>query len=149
MKYRIEKDTMGEVKVPHDALWGAQTQRALENFKISGIKFAFPFGRSFIEALGIIKFAAASSNQKLKLLDARKAQAIKIAAKEVMSGKHDNQFPLDVFQTGSGTSTNMNANEVISNLASKKARLKINANDHVNMSPVSYTHLTLPTTPYV
>ena len=139
MKYRIEKDTMGEVKVPRDALWGAQTQRALENFKISGIKFAFPFGRSFIEALGIIKFAAASSNQKLKLLDARKAQAIKIAAKEVMSGKHDNQFPLDVFQTGSGTSTNMNANEVISNLASKKARIKINAN------AVSYTHLTLPT----
>ena len=155
MKYRIEKDTMGEVKVPRDALWGAQTQRALENFKISGIKFAFPFGRSFIEALGIIKFAAASSNQKLKLLDARKAQAIKIAAKEVMSGTHDNQFPLDVFQTGSGTSTNMNANEVISNLASKKARIKINANDHVNMSQssndviptatVSYTHLTLPT----
>ena len=72
--------------------------------------------------------------KKLKLLDARKAQAIKIAAKEVMSGKHDNQFPLDVFQTGSGTSTNMNANEVISNLASKKARIKINANDHVNMS---------------
>ena len=107
MKYRIEKDTMGEVKVPLDALWGAQTQRALENFKISGIKFAFPFGRSFIEALGIIKFAAASSNQKLKLLDARKAQAIKIAAMEVMSGTHDNQFPLDVFQTGSGTSTNM------------------------------------------
>ena len=137
MKYRIEKDTMGEVKVPHDALWGAQTQRALENFKISGIKFAFPFGRSFIEALGIIKFAAASSNQKLKLLDVRKAQAIKIAAKEVMSGKHDNQFPLDVFQTGSGTSTNMNANEVISNLASKKARIKINANDHVNMSQSS------------
>ena len=137
MKYRIEKDTMGDVKVPHDALWGAQTQRALENFKISGIKFAFPFGRSFIEALGIIKCAAASSNQKLKLLDARKAQAIKVAAKEVIAGKHDNQFPLDVFQTGSGTSTNMNANEVISNLASKKARIKINANDHVNMSQSS------------
>ena len=137
MKYRIEKDTMGDVKVPHDALWGAQTQRALENFKISGIKFTFPFGRSFIEALGIIKCAAASSNQKLKLLDARKAQAIKVAAKEVIAGKHDNQFPLDVFQTGSGTSTNMNANEVISNLASKKARIKINANDHVNMSQSS------------
>ena len=137
MKYRIEKDTMGEVKVPNDALWGAQTQRALENFKISGIKFAFPFGRSFIEALGIIKHAAASSNQKLKLLDARKAKAIKIAAKEVISGKHDNHFPLDIFQTGSGTSTNMNANEVISNLASRKARIKINANDHVNMSQSS------------
>ena len=137
MKYRIEKDTMGEVQVPHDALWGAQTQRALENFRISGIKFAFPFGRSFIEALGIIKFAAAASNQKLKLLDSRKAKAIKTASKEVLSGVHDSQFPLDVFQTGSGTSTNMNANEVIANLASKKARIKINANDHVNMSQSS------------
>ena len=137
MKYRIEKDTMGEVNVPHDALWGAQTQRALENFNISGIKFAFPFGRSFIEALGVIKFAAASSNQKLKLLDSRKAKAIKTASKEVLAGLHDNQFPLDVFQTGSGTSTNMNANEVIANLASKKARIKINANDHVNMSQSS------------
>jgi len=128
---------MGEVKVPHDALWGAQTQRALENFKISGIKFAFPFGRSFIEALGVIKYAAAASNQKLKLLDGRKAKAIKIASKEVLSGNHDNQFPLDVFQTGSGTSTNMNANEVIANLATKKARIKINPNDHVNMSQSS------------
>ena len=98
MKYRIEKDTMGEVKVPHDALWGAQTQRALENFTISGIKFAFPFGRSFIEALGIIKYCAAASNQKLKLLDTRKAKAIKIVSKEVISGKHDDQFPLDVFR---------------------------------------------------
>ena len=137
MKYRIEKDTMGEVKVPHDALWGAQTQRALENFTISGIKFAFPFGRSFIEGLGIIKHCAAVSNQKLKLLDGRKANAIRIASKEVISGKHDDQFPLDIFQTGSGTSTNMNANEVIANLASKKARIKINANDHVNMSQSS------------
>ena len=137
MKYRIEKDSMGEVQVPFDALWGAQTQRALENFKISGIKFAFPFGRSFIEALGVIKFAAAASNQKLKLLDSRKAKAIKIASKEVLSGNHDSQFPLDVFQTGSGTSTNMNANEVIANLASKKARIKINANDDVNMSQSS------------
>ena len=137
MKYRIEKDTMGEVQVPFDALWGAQTQRALENFKISGIKFAFPFGRSFIEALGVIKFAAAASNQKLKLLDSRKAKAIKIASKEVLSGNHDSQFPLDVFQTGSGTSTNMNTNEVIANLASKKARIKINANDDVNMSQSS------------
>ena len=137
MKYRIEKDTMGEVNVPHDALWGAQTQRALENFNISGIKFAFPFGRSFIEALGVIKFAAASSNQKLKLLDSRKAKAIKIASKEVLAGLHDSQFPLDIFQTGSGTSTNMNANEVIANLATKKARIQINANDHVNMSQSS------------
>ena len=77
MKYRIEKDSLGNVKVPEDALWGAQTQRALENFKISGIKFAFPFGRSFIEALGIIKFSAAATNQKLKLLSAKKGNAIK------------------------------------------------------------------------
>ena len=137
MKFRIEKDTLGEVKVPADALWGAQTQRALENFKISGIMFAFPFGRSFIEALGIIKFSAAAANQKLKLLDAKKATAIKVASKEVMSGKYDDQFPLDIFQTGSGTSTNMNANEVISSLASKKSRLKINPNDHINMSQSS------------
>jgi fumarate hydratase class II len=129
MKYRIEKDTMGEVKVPADALWGPQTQRALENFKISGIMFAFPFGRSFLEALGLIKFSAASANQKLKLLEPRKANSIKLASKEVISGKHDAQFPLDIFQTGSGTSTNMNANEVIANLASKKARIKINPND--------------------
>ena len=81
MKYRIEKDSLGEVKVPKDALWGAQTQRALENFTISGIKFAFPFGRSFIEALGIIKHSTAASNQKLKLLNSKKAVAIKKAAK--------------------------------------------------------------------
>ena len=137
MKYRTEKDTMGEVNVPEAALWGAQTQRALENFSISGVKFAFPFGRSFIQALGVIKFSAAATNQKLKLLDVRKASAIKIAAKDVASGKYDDHFPLDIFQTGSGTSTNMNANEVIANLASKKARIKINANDHVNMSQSS------------
>ena len=137
MKYRTEKDTMGEVDVPETALWGAQTQRALEIFSISGVKFAFPFGRSFIQALGVIKFSAAVTNQKLKLLDTRKASAIKIAAKDVASGKYDDHFPLDIFQTGSGTSTNMNANEVIANLASKKARIKINANDHVNMSQSS------------
>ena len=125
MKYRIEKDSLGNVKVPEDALWGAQTQRALENFKISGIKFAFPFGRSFIEALGIIKFSAAAANQKLKLLSAKKANAIKSAAKTVIIGEHDDSFPLDVFQTGSGTSTNMNANEVIANIASKKSKVDI------------------------
>ena len=137
MKYRIEKDSMGEVKVPEGALWGAQTQRALENFNISGIRFAFPFGRSFIQALGIIKFSAATANQKLQLLDAKKASAIKLASKEVAAGQHDDHFPLDVFQTGSGTSTNMNANEVIATIASKKARIKINPNDHVNMSQSS------------
>ena len=137
MKYRIEKDSMGEVKVPEGALWGAQTQRALENFNISGIRFAFPFGRSFIQALGIIKFSAATANQKLQLLDAKKASAIKLASKEVVAGQHDDHFPLDIFQTGSGTSTNMNANEVIATIASKKARIKINPNDHVNMSQSS------------
>ena len=119
MKYRIEKDSLGEVKVPQKALWGAQTQRALDNFTISGIKFAFPFGRSFIEALGIIKFSAAAANQKLKLLSAKKAAPIKAASKDVIKGLYDDAFPLDVFQTGSGTSTNMNANEVIANWLQK------------------------------
>ena len=137
MKYRTEKDSLGYVKVPAKALWGAQTQRALDNFTISGIKFAFPFGRSFIEALGMIKFSAAAANNKLKLLPANKAAAIKLASKDVLNGLHDDSFPLDVFQTGSGTSTNMNANEVIANIASKKSRLKINANDDVNMSQSS------------
>ena len=137
MKFRIEKDSLGEVKVPQKALWGAQTQRALDNFKISGIKFAFPFGRSFIEALGIIKYSAASANNKLKLLPKNKAAAIKTASKDVMLGVYDESFPLDVFQTGSGTSTNMNANEVIANVASKKSKLTINANDDVNMSQSS------------
>ena len=137
MKFRIEKDSLGEIKVPQKALWGAQTQRALENFTISGIKFAFPFGRSFIEALGIIKYSAASANNKLKLLPANKTKAIKIAAKGVVNGMYDDSFPLDVFQTGSGTSTNMNANEVIANVASKQSKLKINANDDVNMSQSS------------
>ena len=137
MKYRIEKDSLGDVKVPAKALWGAQTQRALDNFTISGIKFAFPFGRSFIEALGMIKFSAAAANNKLKLLPANKASAIKLASKDVLNGLHDDSFPLDVFQTGSGTSTNMNANEVIANIASKKSKLKINANDDVNMSQSS------------
>ena len=137
MKYRIEKDSLGEIQVPKDALWGAQTQRALENFKISGIKFAFPFGRSFIEALGIIKYSAALTNKKLKLLDTKKAKFIQQAAREVLEGKYDDQFPLDIFQTGSGTSTNMNVNEVIANIATKRARVKIHPNDHVNMSQSS------------
>ena len=137
MKYRIEKDSLGNVKVPEEALWGAQTQRALENFKISGIKFTFPFGRSFIEALGVIKYSAAVSNNKLKLLSAKKANAIKSASKGVIKGDYDDAFPLDVFQTGSGTSTNMNANEVIANVASKKTKTDINANDDVNMSQSS------------
>lgn len=142
-KFRIEKDSLGEVKVPKEALWGAQTQRALENFPISGIKFRFPFGRSFIKALGIIKFSAAAANQDLGLLTAKKANAIKASAKIVLNGEVDDQFPLDVFQTGSGTSTNMNANEVIASLASKKSRIEISPNDDVNMSQSSND--TIPT----
>lgn len=142
-KFRIEKDSLGEVKVPKEALWGAQTQRALENFPISGIKFRFPFGRSFIKALGIIKFSAAAANQDLGLLTAKKANAIKASAKIVLNGEVDDQFPLDVFQTGSGTSTNMNANEVIASLASRKSGMEISPNDDVNMSQSSND--TIPT----
>jgi len=142
-KFRIEKDSLGELKVPKAALWGAQTQRALENFPISGIKFRFPFGRSFIKALGIIKFSAAAANQDLGLLTAKKANAIKASAKMVLNSEVDDQFPLDVFQTGSGTSTNMNANEVIASLASKKSGIEISPNDDVNMSQSSND--TIPT----
>ena len=141
--FRTEKDSLGEVKVPKKALWGAQTQRAIENFPISGIKFKFPFGRSFIKALGLIKYSAAVANQDLGNLTIKKANALKASAKMVISGEVDEHFPLDVFQTGSGTSTNMNANEVIANLASKKLGEVVSPNDDVNT--VSYTHLTLPT----
>ena len=142
-KFRIEKDSLGEVKVPKDALWGAQTQRALDNFPISGIKFRFPFGRSFIKALGVVKFSAASANQDLGLISAKKANAIKSSAKMVLNGEVDDHFPLDVFQTGSGTSTNMNANEVIAALASKKIGTDVSPNDDVNMSQSSND--TIPT----
>jgi len=142
-KFRTEKDSLGEVKVPKDALWGAQTQRALENFPISGIKFRFPFGRSFIKALGVIKFSSASANQDLGLISAKKANAIKSSAKMVLNGEVDEHFPLDIFQTGSGTSTNMNANEVIATLASRKIGVDISPNDDVNMSQSSND--TIPT----
>ena len=142
-KFRTEKDSLGEVRVPLNALWGAQTQRAIENFPISGIKFKFPFGRSFIKALGTIKYSAAVANQDLGLITSRKANAIKNAARSVMNGDFDDHFPLDVFQTGSGTSTNMNANEVIGNLASKKLKTPISPNDEVNMSQSSND--TIPT----
>ena len=141
--FRIEQDSLGEVKVPKKALWGAQTQRAIENFPISGIKFRFPFGRSFIKALGAIKHSAAVANQDLGLLTAKKSNAIKSAAKMVMVGEVDDHFPLDVFQTGSGTSTNMNANEVIANIATKKLGTDIHPNDDVNMSQSSND--TIPT----
>ena len=135
--FRIEKDSLGEVYVPRNALYGAQTQRALENFPISGIKMDFPFTNSFIDALGLIKDAAAKSNKSLGLLSSRKANAISKAAKEVWQSKHNDEFPLDVFQTGSGTSSNMNANEVIANLATKFSGISIDPNDDVNMSQSS------------
>ena len=135
--FRIEKDSLGEVYVPRNALYGAQTQRALENFPISGIKMDFPFTNSFVDALGLIKDAAAKSNKSLGLLSSRKANAISKAAKEVWQSKHNDEFPLDVFQTGSGTSSNMNANEVIANLATKFSGISIDPNDDVNMSQSS------------
>ena len=137
MKYRIEKDSLGEVKVPQKALWGAQTQRAVNNFPISGIKMDFPFTKSFVSALGLIKDAAAKANLRLKLISAKKSKAISRAAKEVWQEKHHHEFPIDVFQTGSGTSSNMNANEVIANIASKLAKIEISPNDDVNMSQSS------------
>ena len=112
-QYRIEHDTMGEVRVPVDALWRAQTQRAVENFPISGRGLE----RTQIRAMGLLKAACAQVNKDLGLLDAEKADAIIAAAGEIADGKHDDQFPIDVFQTGSGTSSNMNANEVIASIA--------------------------------
>ena len=114
--FRTERDSMGELQVPADALWGAQTQRAVQNFPISGR----PLPRAFIRALGVIKQAAALANAKLGLLDRKVAQAIAACAAEVAQGTHDAQFPIDIFQTGSGTSTNMNANEVIAHLATTR-----------------------------
>ncbi len=131
--YRIEQDSMGFVRVPREALYAAQTQRAVENFPVSGLRFP----HSFIRALGLIKGAAAAVNRELGLLDARPAAAIEGAAREVEQGRHDRQFPLDVFQTGSGTSTHMNANEVIATLASRRLGKKVHPNDHVNMSQSS------------
>ena len=137
MKFRTEKDSLGEVKVPAKALWGAQTQRAVNNFPISGIKMDFPFTKSFVSSLGLIKDAAARANLRLKLISTKKSKAISRAAKEVWNEKHHKEFPIDVFQTGSGTSSNMNANEVIANLASRYSKLDINPNDDVNMSQSS------------
>ena len=131
--FRVEHDSMGELKVPAEALWGAQTQRAVENFPISGVKLP----RAFIGALGLIKQAAARANTALKLLDPKISQAIDAAAAEVAAGGHDAHFPIDVFQTGSGTSTNMNANEVIAALASRALGAPVHPNDHVNMGQSS------------
>src|SRR5688500_13399976 len=126
--FRIERDSLGELKVPATALWGAQTQRAVDNFPISGLRLP----RDFIRALGLIKWAAATANVELDALDARRAAGIQKASLEVADGKHDAHFPVDVFQTGSGTSSNMNANEVIARLASQFAGVAVHPNDHVN-----------------
>jgi fumarate hydratase class II len=131
--FRTERDSMGELQVPADALWGAQTQRAVQNFPISGR----PLPRAFIRAIGVIKQAAALANAKLHLLDLQVAQAIAACAAEVADGTHDAHFPIDIFQTGSGTSTNMNANEVIAHLASKRLGRTVHPNDDVNMGQSS------------
>jgi len=131
--YRTEHDSMGELQVPADALWGAQTQRAIQNFPISGLTMP----REFIRALGLIKQAAAMANLELGLLDEKKAAAIINAARIVASGEVDRHFPIDVFQTGSGTSSNMNANEVISNLANQGNEIGVHPNDDVNMGQSS------------
>ncbi len=138
-QYRIEKDSMGPVKVPRGAYYGAQTQRAIENFPISGLRF----GREFLHALGLIKYAAAKTNDDLGLLDKKIAAGLLRASDEVAQGRWDDQFPLDIFQTGSGTSTNMNANEVIANRANeilggrKGIYRPVHPNDHVNLGQSS------------
>jgi fumarate hydratase class II len=136
--YRIEKDSMGEMRVPADALYAAQTQRAVENFPISGLRFPRPF----LRALGLVKAVAAPVNQELGLLDERRSRAIQQAAREVVDGRWDEQFPIDIFQTGSGTSTNMNANEVIANralqiLGQQPGSKEVHPNDHVNLGQSS------------
>jgi fumarate hydratase class II len=137
-EYRIEKDSMGEVKVPKNAYYGAQTQRAVENFPVSGIGFP----KEFVRALALVKHAAASANEDLGLLKSDAADLIRRAAAEVMEGKLDKEFVVDIFQTGSGTSTNMNMNEVIANRALEiagkpRGGKEIHPNDHVNMSQSS------------
>ena len=144
--YRIEKDSMGEVRVPADALWGAQTQRAVDNFKVSGLR-PYP---AFVWAFALIKRAAAEVNRDLGLLDARLAGAIVQAAQEVLDGQHADQFVVDPFQAGAGTSHHMNVNEVIANRANQilgyalgDPNKPVKANDHVNMA--QSTNDTVPT----
>src|SRR5437764_11899678 len=138
-EFRTEADSMGEMKVPADAYYGAQTARAVENFPISDLRF----NRRFIAAMGLTKSACAQTNRGLGLLDEKKESLIKQAAQEVIDGKLDSQFVIDIFQTGSGTSTNMNANEVIASRANELATGKrggkdpIHPNDHVNMEQSS------------
>lgn len=134
--FRIEKDSMGEIKVPINALYGAQTQRAHDNFPISGIRFS----REFIKALGIVKKSAALANNRLELIESEISESIQKASQEVIDGTHDEQFVIDIFQTGSGTSSNMNANEVISHVANEQSpgdSTKVHPNDHVNFGQSS------------
>jgi fumarate hydratase class II len=131
--FRIEKDSMGELQVPAEALYAAQTQRAVENFPISGLKMP----PAFIAAVALIKQCAARVNKDLGLLERGIAEAIERAAQDVIDGRYADQFPVDVFQTGSGTSTNMNVNEVIATLASRSSGQSVSANDHVNMGQSS------------
>jgi fumarate hydratase class II len=139
MKYREEKDSMGSVRVPADAYYGSQTQRAVDNFPVSDLRFQ----PAFIHALALVKHCAAKVNQELKLLDPDLAEAISSAAREVMEGKHDDQFVVDIFQTGSGTSTNMNMNEVVASRANeiltghKGGKAPVHPNDHVNLGQSS------------
>ncbi len=141
--YRTEKDSMGELQVPSKAAYGAQTQRAVDNFPISGITMP----ETFIQALGLIKQACANANHDLGALDENHRRAISSICDDIIDGKLMDQFPLDVFQTGSATSTNMNANEVIANLATQEAGDEVHANDHVNMSQSSND--VIPTTIHV
>src|SRR6266436_1701368 len=139
MQTRIEKDSMGPMEVPSDALYGASTQRAVLNFPVSGYRLSRPL----IRALGLVKWAAAQANRDLGKLDEQRATLIVQAAEEMIEGKLDEHFPIDIFQTGSGTSSNMNANEVIANRASQIAgkpvgsKDPVHPNDHVNMSQSS------------
>ena len=137
--YRLERDSIGDIRVPEEAYYGAQTQRAVDNFPISGLRFP----RRFIWALGLVKRSVAEANEELELIDVGRAEWIATAAQEVMDGRHDAEFVVDIFQTGSGTSTNMNANEVISNRGiemmggERGSRDPIHPNDHVNMGQSS------------
>ena len=132
-KNRVVRDSMGELEVPEDASYGAQTQRAINNFPVSGLTMP----RGFLHALGLVKQACAKSNNEIGALDAERYEAISKVCDEMITGGLDSQFPIDIFQTGSGTSTNMNANEVISFIASRYSGIEVHPNDHVNMSQSS------------
>ncbi|HEX9109727.1 MAG TPA: lyase family protein, partial [Longimicrobiales bacterium] len=133
-EYRTERDSLGEMQVPADALWAAQTQRAVENFPISGLRLP----PAFLRALALIKKASAQTNEELGLLDEARSRAIQQAAQAIVDGGHADQFPIDIFQTGSATSTNMNMNEVVARLANSTATdARIHPNDHVNLGQSS------------